>query len=427
MKFQQLRGMKLGAASASAQIEGGDVAHNWNEWADKGHIKDGSSPRRANDHFARWREDIDLMHDMGITIYRLSIEWARVEPDDNAFDEEAIEYYKTLLRYAREKGIEPLVTLHHFTHPIWFERRGGFMKKANIAIFLRYVQHVVRELGDLCHEYVTINEPNVFATMGYLGGGFPPGLSSILGAGRVMSVLAACHIQAYKLIHTTREQLGFRDTRVGFAHHMRVFRAQNPKSPFQRICTRVARHWFQNSVSSAYLIGHFGIPLRNYSGVRPGEYSDFLALNYYTTTVVGGLREGREPNSPRNDLDWEIYPEGIAECAKELYRLLPRPIYITENGTCDNEDAYRARYIAEHLEALLDSNLPVERYYHWCFTDNFEWLDGESARFGLVHVDYETQARTIKRSGAFYRDLIQEDAMTEALYQRYIKDQTYPT
>ena len=134
---------------------------------------------------------------------------------------------------------------------------------------------------------------------------------------------------------------------------------------------------------------------------------------------VKEMADGVAENCPVNDLGWEIYPEGIGEVCRKVYGVLKKPIYITENGTCDNGDRFRARYIAEHLRVLCESGLPVERYYHWCFCDNWEWVEGTSARFGLVHVDFETQARTVKDSGAFYKRVIQERGVSEALYEAF--------
>ena len=138
-----------------------------------------------------------------------------------------------------------------------------------------------------------------------------------------------------------------------------------------------------------------------------------------------GLCRRRPKNSPRNDLGWEIYPDGLPQAAAKLEKLLKRPIWVTENGTCDNQDAFRARYIYEHLHAMLRSGLPFERYYHWCFCDNFEWLEGESARFGLINVDYATQTRTIKRSGEFYADMIRNDGVTDEAYNTYVRGEVY--
>ena len=417
--------IRLGVASAAAQIEGGSVAHTWSDWADKGRIKDGASPARADDHWNRWREDIDLMAGLGIRVYRLSVEWARLEPVQGAYDEEAVTRYRELLRYMRSRGIEPLLTVHHFTNPLWFEALGGFAEPKNVPVFLTFAEFVVRRFGDLVSEYITINEPNVFAVSGYMDGGFPPGERSIPLACKVMSVMAACHIEAYALIHKLRREMGFSDTKVGFAHHARVFVPKSPKNPWHRFCTPLVRRMFQGAAARAFLLGEFVFPLRRYGNTKPGEYADFLGLNYYARSAVSGFGDGALDGVPKNDLGWEIYPEGIARCAKELCALLPRPVYITENGTCDNQDSFRCRYIYEHLKVLSESGLPVERYYHWCFTDNFEWCEGERARFGIVRVDYETQERTVKRSGEFYAAMIANGGVTDEMYTEYVAPQEY--
>ncbi|MDR2305351.1 MAG: family 1 glycosylhydrolase, partial [Treponema sp.] len=168
-----------------------------------------------------------------------------------------------------------------------------------------------------------------------------------------------------------------------------------------------------------------GIPGIAPRGFPRGNYCDFLAVNYYTRSTVRGLADGTAPGAPVNDLGWEICPEGLIKCAEGMYRICPAPIYITENGTCDNSDAFRARYILEHLAEIAGSSLPVKRYYHWCFCDNFEWLEGESARFGIVEVDYETQRRTVKESGKMYSEIIGNRGVPEELYLRYAAAQQY--
>ncbi|MDR0502686.1 MAG: family 1 glycosylhydrolase [Treponema sp.] len=415
----------LGVSSAAAQIEGGGFVHTWSGWYEKGRIHDGSNPARANDHLNRWKEDIDLMAQMGITIYRLSVEWARLEPAKGRFDKEAVMWYRRLLEYMKSKGISPLLTLHHFTNPLWFEESGGFAEPANIPVFLDFVEFAVRQFGDLVNEYVTINEPNVFAVMGYHTGVFPPGKKSVIAAMKVQSVMACCHIQAYSLIHRLRKEMGYADTKAGFAHHARVFVPKNGRNIRHRICACVSSWMFQDALTSACLLGKFAFPLKNYSKAPRGQYADFLGLNYYTRSTVTSLADGVREGCARNDLGWEIYPEGIETSARGLYRLLERPVYITENGTCDNNDSFRCRYIYDHLKILENSVLPVERYYHWCFTDNFEWCEGESARFGLVHVDFDTQKRTIKKSGDFYRAIIKNKNVTEEMYNEYVNAQKY--
>jgi len=407
--------IQLGAASAATQIEGGNLRHTWSDWHAKGHIKDGTNPARACDHWRRWREDIDLMAKMGINHYRFSIEWARLEPENGFYDGSVAVQYREMIMYMKENGITPLLTLHHFTNPLWFEEMDGFANPENISIFLKFVAYAIRTFGDLVDEYVTINEPNVFAVQGYYAGEFPPGQKSAKTALKVMSIMACCHIRAYQLIHQMRQEMGFTNTKVGFAHHMRVFTPKNPKNPWDVTCTKTMAWLFQGALTKACLLGRFQAPLKSYVKIKPGEYSDFLALNYYTRSEVSGTKYGTKANVQVNDLGWEIYPKGIAVCAAKLYETLPRPIYITENGTCDNNDSFRTKYIYDHLRTLIRSKLPVDRYYHWCFTDNFEWCEGESSRFGLVHTNYETQERTIKNSGRFYMEMIKTGTISKEM------------
>jgi beta-glucosidase len=166
------------------------------------------------------------------------------------------------------------------------------------------------------------------------------------------------------------------------------------------------------------------MPLRRTSDIRHGRYYDFIGINYYTRSTVRGIGDGVRSGVPVNDLGWEIYPQGLIECARRMHKKYDAPIFITENGTCDENDSFRCRYIFEHLNEISKSDLPIERYYHWCFCDNFEWLEGESARFGLVHVDYDTQTRTCKQSGFFFSKIIEQNGVDEQLYTEYA-DQSY--
>ncbi len=425
MEFSLRSNFLLGVASAPTQIEGGSLSHSWTEWAKIGKIKDDSSPKRANDHFRRFKQDIDLMKSLGIKVYRLGIEWARIEPKENCFDDCAVTYYRNLLTYLLYSGIKPLLTLHHFTNPMWFERKGAFSHRKNIPLFLRFVEFAVNAFGDLVSEYITINEPNVYATHSYFYGQWPPGETSLPKALMVMSNMAVCHIKAYDAIHKIRKNKGFDDTKVSFAHHVRVFTPKNPDSLSDRFFTSLTHHAFQGAVNSAFYKGEFKLPLTNTLKVKRGEYADFIAMNYYSRSTVSGMKDGVKENVAVNDLGWEIFPRGLELCASELYKVIQRPIYITENGTCDNNDSFRSRYIFDHLHVISESGLPFERYYHWCFCDNFEWIEGEAARFGLVHVDFETQKRTVKKSGRFYSELIDEKGVSDDMYQRYVSDENY--
>ncbi|HWQ89693.1 MAG TPA: family 1 glycosylhydrolase [Desulfitobacteriaceae bacterium] len=425
MSFELKQGLLLGVSSSAMQIEGGECGHSWNNWYHQGKIKDGSDPARATDHYNRWQEDADLMAALGIKNYRLSIEWARLCPTEDTVDAAAVAHYREELTYLRAKGISLLLTIHHFSNPLWFEQKGGFAKAENIKYYLDLVALVIRSLGDLVAAYLTINEPNIYAVNGYYYGSWPPGEKSLGKALTVMANLALCHIRAYGQIHKIRREMGYQNTKVSFANHMRIFEPANPHNPWHRICAFLLEHFFQGAVTEAFCLGKFSWPLKVSAPPACGGYCDFIALNYYTRSTVSGFRDGVREAAPKNDLGWEIYPQGLTRCLEKLYRVLQRPIYITENGTCDNNDAFRCRYIYEHLKAICLSDLPIERYYHWCFCDNFELLEGESARFGLVHIDFESQKRMVKRSGNFLAEVISAGGVNEKIYEKYVQNQAY--
>ncbi len=417
--FRLKKDMLLGVASAATQIEGGDKNNNWYDWYKKGHIKNNDDPSLSTEHYRLWKEDTLLMAEMGIECCRFGIEWSRIEPEAGKFDEAAIAHYRAEIEEMLSHGIKPLLTLHHFSNPMWFEALGAFEKPENDAYFLEYVEKAVRSLGDLISEYITINEPNVYIIFGYVDGSWPPGKKDLGLARRVMSCFAACHIKAYALIHSIRGEMGYKDTKVSFANHLRVFAPEDPRNPWHRFCAGFTELCFQDALTKCMCTGRRVFPVMRDEAIVPGEYCDFIAINYYTRSTVRSIGDGTKKGVCVNDLGWEIYPEGIVQCARKAYEILPRPIYISENGTCDNHDRFRARYIYEHLRALCESELPVERYYHWCFCDNFEWTDGFSARFGIVHTNYETQERSIKESGRFYSRIISEGGVSEELYSKY--------
>ena len=354
------------------------------------------------------------MAEMGIRHYRFGLEWARLEPRQGAFSMEEIGKVRQEIELLHQNNIHVLLTLHHFSNPMWFERAGGFLNKSAVEQYLAMVEFAVRHLGDLVDEYVTVNEPNVYAVCGYLGAGFPPGEFSMPHALRVMKVLGECHRRAYRLIHDIHKELGYAEPKVGLAVHMRAFVPYNAKNLWHRIACRISEYNFQTKLNKTYMLG------------RGCRYADFLGLNYYARTATSGLGDGTLSGVPVNDLGWEIYPAGIVECCQKLHELLPElPIYITENGTADNNDTFRRRYLYEHLKALSESGLPVTRYYHWCFVDNFEWLEGFTARFGLVHFDTATHARTVKKSGEFYSRMIAEHGVTEEMAAE-VEKEVYP-
>lgn len=416
--YEFKKGLKLGVATASCQIEGGENDSNWNYWYSQGMIKDGSNPARANQHYSSYRQDIDLMKEMNIECYRMSIEWARLEPKQGEFSEDAFNHYRDEISYLQSNGIEVLLTLHHFSNPMWFEKLGGFVNPESPKIFENFVRKVISELGDMVTRYITVNEPNVYATSAYYFGEFPPGEKSVSITRKAMTNLAASHIRAYKLIHELRKG---KPTFVGYASHVRVFEPKNKNNIVDVIGCSLMRQMFQGGLDETSMTGKRKFPLHNRPEFKKGKYYDFIGINYYARSVVSGFDEQAKEDAPHNDMGWEIYPQGIKQVVEEYYSKYKAPIYITENGTPDAKDAFRPKFIYDHLKELMECNAPIERYYHWTFIDNFEWMDGEEPKFGLVELDYNTQERKPRKSCYMYRDIIKAHAFTDDIIERYLK------
>lgn len=416
----------FGSATAGVQVEGGDQNNNWYVWAQQGHIKDDSDILRAGDHWNRYKEDIALLSQMHHKIYRMGIEWSRIEPEKGRFDEKAIAHYRDVLTRLLQNHIRPLVTLHHFTYPIWLDKEGGFESKEIVAYFKRYTRYVVEQLGDLVSEYITINEPNVFLLNGYVAGLWPPGKKDIPLAYKVFVNLSLCHIAAYEIIHEVRRQRQFPGkTMVGVANHLRVFDPLRKGKTLDSFLAEKEQFFFQDAFADYMTLGTLPFPARLFvpSG-HEGHYADFIGINYYSRNIVNAAdpKTFVQPDRPVNDLGWEIYADGLRILCETFYERFHLPIWITENGVCDNHDVLRVRFIAEHLHAVkaaIDKGVPVERYYHWSLMDNFEWLEGESARFGLVYIDYESQRRIIKKSGWFYAKICESGGCTEDIIKEY--------
>jgi len=401
MKGHFPRDFMFGAATAATQVEGGDKNNTWYAWAQKeGRIKGGGSPLRGTDQWNRWREDFDLMMGMGLNTYRLGLEWSRIEPRPGEFDDDAVSKYREMMEYLLERGIKPLVTLFHFSLPRWL--KGGFEQPESIKIFERYTRFAADRFGDLVEDWITINEPNVYVVQGYHFGEFPPGKKSFPLAMLVYKHLAMAHIKAYMAIHETCP-----NARVGVAHHLRVFSPYNSLNPADITAAKLMKYLFQDAIIECMATGNLVSPIGHNAPYGKGCYQDFFGVNYYTRSAVKakGFTNLTFPDVPVNELGWEIYPRGLYKLCKEVYKKYQIPIYITENGICDGLDRQRADFIVNHLyqvSKLINDGIDVQRYYHWTLTDNFEWLEGETARFGLAAVDFETQKRTLRPSGWLY-------------------------
>jgi beta-glucosidase len=398
----------FGVATSAHQIEGGIQTNDWWEWERvPGRIYQNHNTERACEHWTRFSEDIDLMRDMGIHSYRFSIEWARVEPQEGVIDRDALERYVRIADLCRRSGIEPCVTLFHFTLPKWVADRGGWSGWPDVVpAFQRFSQIVSAAVPSTL--WVTHNEPMVYLFMAYLEGVWPPrdrGIPAMVRAGRRM-ILAH-----YAAAHSIKSSLP--DARIGLAQHVRVFDPADAGSPWDRWAARSLSYMFNWSMLECVEQGRFLVPFGVGEAI-PGRRlpQDYVGLNYYTRDHVRFGLNSKEmfgtrftpDHVPKNELGWEIYPEGLYRLLKRARRF-QKPIYVLENGVCDSEDRLRSGFISDHLLALgraIAEGIPVRGYYHWSLLDNFEWQGGFAPRFGLVHVDYESQKRTPRDSARHY-------------------------
>lgn len=397
-----------GTATASLQIEGGDKNNSWYDWCEANKIPNGDHCIVANDHWNRVEEDIDCMKQLNVNSYRLSIEWSRVQPSKNQWDEDAINHYRNEILALKEAGIQPMVTLHHFSNPTWFEEQEGWLSDDSVELFCVYTKYVVEHLGDLVKLWVTINEPNVYLTMGYVLGIFPPGQKDNLRAYfKGAKNMIKAHCKSYKIIHQIRKEKDLADTKVGAALHLRIFDKAKPgllSNISQKLCYFLFQDLFFNGMYKGKWFGRT---------LAKGVFFDFLGINYYTRDILKANWKAfpifadlsKPEHCEVNDLDWEIYPEGLSRVIKRYYKKCMLPIYITENGIADAQDLQREKYIKDHLIELcksIEGGIPVLGYYHWTLMDNFEWMEGYDARFGLFKHDVHSQKRTLRKSGEYY-------------------------
>lgn len=400
-----------GTATSSHQVEGNNRYNDWWDWEIKGKLKEPSA--LACDQYRLFREDIELISRLGHNAYRFSLEWSRFEPEENQWSEEAFKHYEEIFKELRARKIEPVVTLHHFTSPVWFNQKGGWLEKTSAFYFNRFVERVARAYGKYVRFWVTINEPLIYLYHGFYAGQWPPGIKSYPDSLKVLRSLLEAHIAAYRTIHRLDEDLG-RPAYVSVAHHMTAF------TPCRRHCLSdkvsvYLRNWFFNDAFFNALDTGFlffpGIFCEFLSGSRT---LDYLGVNYYTRDFtrfagfgeersIGAIcQKGHHEDEVRqfNQMGWEVYPEGIYQVLKRLKRFR-LPILITENGICASEDGQRSRFIRDHLTEVKraqDEGLPVHGYFYWSLLDNFEWAHGFGPRFGIVEVDYKTQARKVRSS-----------------------------
>ena len=390
-----------GVSTAAHQVEGGN--HNqWSEWelenakalairstyqfedldnwpAVKHVAKQPGNyvSGRTVNHYTQYEQDFDLARTMHMNAFRFSVEWSRIQPEEDAWNAEAVRHYKDYIVAMKKRGLEPVMTLFHFTLPIWFARKGGFERRANIRYFVEFVDRILEELGPSVRHIITINEPETYTYQSYVTGEWPPQRHKKLLALRVYRNLALAHNRAAGVIHKKS-----RKYKVSVAKNsMFVYPGDDA--------------WLSRASAS---VGQF--IQDDYFLRQVYKTCDFLGVNYYMDARIYGYRM-HNPQDKVSDLGWDMEPQNIELVLKRLHDKYHLPIMITENGVADATDQYRQWWLTQTIMALqkaMESGVDMLGYLHWSLLDNFEWDKGTWPRFGLFAVDYTTGARTPRPS-----------------------------
>lgn len=409
-----------GAATSSHQVEG-DQHNDWSEWEKKNADRlaaepphydnphwekfaaQASEPKNyisgdACDQYNRYGEDFDILSELHLNAYRFSIEWSRIEPKEGAFDEEAIAHYRDVIAALRSRNIEPFVTLWHWTLPLWLSQKGGTAAGTFPSHFERYAKKIAETLGSEITYWITLNEPDVHTSFSYLLGAWTPERKNIFLAIRTYRNLIRAHNRAAVAIKSVLP-----DAQVGISKHQVYFEMARPTLVNRLI--KFAADW----------------PWNFYFLNRIDRHQDFIGMNSYQRKIVDNgidvTGSGADPKKNREmiqtEFGWEYSPESIYGALMELKRY-GKPVYITENGIADSTDELRPRFIRDSLTAIhraIEDGIDIRGYFYWSLLDNFEWDKGFWPRFGLVHVDYATQKRTIRESARLYGRIAESNAL----------------
>lgn len=367
------------------QVEGG-IEHN--DWAEA--VRQGLAPAigAACDFYHRYEEDFDIAKSLGHTANRFSVEWARIEPEEGVFDEQELEHYRRMVAALRSRGMEPMVTLWHFSLPVWFVKRGSFGRRDAPEIFARYARKVAEAFGGDVTLYLTMNEPLVW--LGEHGKilGAAPGFGRPFAALHYFNQLVRAHRRAYAALKEVAPH-----ARVGVAKHQFSVVATNPLGA---LVAWVFRYFWNRRFLDAIQ-----------------RHQDFIGIQYYQRLFFWQSKKEQEAVQ-KSDIGWQLHPRAIADTLVEAARYRV-PLYVSEAGIADRDDRLRTGYLTETLHGVLDARergADVRGFFYWSLLDNYEFKEGFSMRFGLVHVDHEQgQKRTIRESAKAYAAIIKQHAL----------------
>lgn len=431
-------GFLWGTATAGHQIEGHNDKSDWWQFEQEGKTLDGTKSGAAVDYWNRYEEDHALMNELGYPAFRLGVEWAKIEPEDGVISREAIERYKNILASLRSRNIKICLTIYHWVLPMWFAKKGGWLWDKAVKRFVKFAEIVVKELGEYPDMWVTLNEPTVPTSAGYFAGVFPPEKKSIPEFLSATKALMKSHYRIYELIHNVVP--GAPDggpTIAGIAtayQDVKPYGSPGLAGMYEKTLSRLYKYFSFKAWDNVLTKDGLPFPLNDSELKNLKDTVDFAGVNYYTRYCprfdatktdqmfidVFKVPEG----SQITQMGWEIHPPGFYNVLMDVWKTFGKPIYITENGIADDTDEMRPSYTLEHLAQVhraIGSGADIQGYYHWSFTDNFEWKEGFSKRFGLIAVDHDDPKleRKPRPAARMYSKIIAENAISESLVDQY--------
>lgn len=391
----------LGAATAAHQVEGDNKHCDWWDYEQRGLLPVQSN--RTCGHYDLYEHDFDLAKGLGHNCHRLSVEWSRVEPEEGGWNDSAVSHYANVFKVLRDRELEPVVTLNHFTLPAWVQEAGGWTSVETARKFASFVERFVSEAGQGVRYWLTLNEPTVYVQQGYINGEWPPlEIDSWRHAFKALKNLSRAHVLAHDRIKKV-----FPDSMVGFAHSALDVQPCDRNKLADRF-SAAGRDFVLNKLFFR-MIGASGNRTEN-----SRHNLDFIGINYYTRccvkagTIGPSLLVGQAcklnhhaDSGIQSSVGWEVYPSGLATVL-EKFSQYGVPMFVTENGIATDDDDLRCRFLVDHLRvvaAALAEGKEILGYLHWSLIDNFEWHLGYEPRFGLVEVDFESLERRVKPSG----------------------------
>lgn len=411
-----------GAATSAHQVEGHNTNNDWWQWEqEESRILQGHTSGAACNWWENAEQDFQAAARMGANAHRLSIEWSRIEPEPSVFDHGALQRYRQMLEALHDLGIEPMVTLHHFSNPRWLVEKGDFTSELVVDYFRRFTTRVVEALGDLIPKWITINEPIVYVFSRYIHGTFPaPQEKGWAAASRALRHLLRCHAASYHVIKEAYPQ-----SLVGVAKNLMVFDPQPNGNLLDRWWARQISWFYNDWWMLALQDGRLRWPFGRGRIEGLADSFDFSGVNYYTRFYARfpHLYQRKWPEGATvSDGDYgEVHPEGLFRVIRHVRRY-GKPIYITENGVPDAHDRLRPAFLLTHLREVwraVSFNWRIMGYYHWSLVDNFEWDRGWTQRFGLIELDVDTQERTLRDSGRLYGDICRSGSISSEMAERY--------